>query len=295
MSIRPSLSRREREYFTRSKQHGIAAFSRPTSKRKMTTHILNRILPMALRKKLRHAALATIPSMRHLDMPRRLRRLPVLGFLPQTIVDVGSAKGEWARLAADVWPNASIYGFEPNHSNRDKLERTKAELRHFDFTLAFLGAARGEAVYTDQEDQTSLLDGATNAKGNQRAPMLTLDEWALERKVSRIDFLKMDVQGYELEVLKGATRMLPACQAVLLEVSFFSFLPNVPLFDEVIAFMKTRGFVAYDVLGILRRQSDDALAQMDFLFLREGHPLLPTGLDDATSPASGKPPYEIGA
>lgn len=254
----------------------------------MKAHILSRIVPLALRKKLHRASIAVIPGMRHLDMPRRLRHLPKLGFAPEIIVDVGAAKGEWARLAAGIWPNASIFGFEPNLSNRENLERTKAELRHFDYTLAFLGAARGEAVYSDQEDQTSLLDSATNAAGNQRAPMLTLDEWAIERKVGRIDFLKLDVQGYELEVLKGAARMLPTCQAVLLEVSFFSFLPNVPLFDEVIAFMKARGFVAYDIAGILRRPSDDALAQMDFLFLREGHPLLPTDVGAAVSSTPGK-------
>jgi uncharacterized membrane-anchored protein YjiN (DUF445 family) len=56
-------------------------------------------------------------------------------------------------------------------------------------------------------------------------------------------------------------------------VSYFRFDPGTPLVDEVIAFMKERGFQWYDVMGILRRPSDDALAQMDLLFVRADHPL----------------------
>src|SRR5690242_19187214 len=91
-------------------------------------HILNRILPMGLRSMLRRAALSCIPSMRHLDMPRRLAHLKAVGFSPRVIFDVGAATGEWARLAARVWPDARIVGFEPNASNAADLERCRREL-----------------------------------------------------------------------------------------------------------------------------------------------------------------------
>jgi hypothetical protein len=81
------------------------------------------------------------------------------------------------------------------------------------------------------------------------------------------------VQGYELEVLRGATETLRACEAVMSEVSLFRYTPDTPLADEVIGFLRDRGFVLYDVAGVLRRPLDDALGQMDLVFVKEDHPL----------------------
>ena len=80
-------------------------------------------------------------------------------------------------------------------------------------------------------------------------------------------------RGMSLEVLKGAEKALETCEAVLAEVSFFRFFPAMPTADEVIDFMRERGFALYDVMGILRCQQTDALGQMDFMFLKADHPL----------------------
>jgi hypothetical protein len=82
--------------------------------------------------------------------------------------------------------------------------------------------------------------------------------------------LKVDVQGAELEVLAGARETLRATEYVLLEVSFFEFFANGPLFHDVVAFMKSHGFVAYDVFGFQYRPLDNALSQADIAFVREG-------------------------
>src|SRR2546422_465251 len=82
-------------------------------------------------------------------------------------------------------------------------------------------------------------------------------------------FLKLDVQGYELEVLRGAERTLTATDVVLMEVSLLQYNAGAPLFAEVTAFMKAIGFVVYDICGQLRRAADEALFQADLLFVRE--------------------------
>jgi hypothetical protein len=77
------------------------------------------------------------------------------------------------------------------------------------------------------------------------------------------------VQGAELDVLAGASEMLKATEYVLLEVSFFQFFENGPQLHDVVAFMKSRGFVAYDVFGFQYRPLDNALSQADLAFVRE--------------------------
>ena len=81
--------------------------------------------------------------------------------------------------------------------------------------------------------------------------------------------LKVDAQGYELEILKGATETLPAIEAILLEVSTIEINVGSPLLHDVVGFLKTLGFVAYDILQIHRRPLDGALNQVDFIFVRE--------------------------
>jgi FkbM family methyltransferase len=208
--------------------------------------------------------------MRHLDMGKRLEHMARLGFRPQAILDVGAARGEWSRMAARIWPHAQLIGFEPNRSNEGELERTRRELPQFEYHRCFLGARPGHVTYADRGAQTSLYG---DAAGSSDAEMRTLDACLAEGLFPQPQLLKLDVQGYELEVLEGGQRVLSGCEAVLAEVSFFRFHPEMPTADDVIAYLKERDFVVYDTMGLLRLAEDDALGQMDFMFLRADHRL----------------------
>jgi hypothetical protein len=87
-------------------------------------------------------------------------------------------------------------------------------------------------------------------------------------------FVKIDTQGYELEVLKGAQKILPKIDAILLEVAIIEINEGAPLLDEVVVFLKRLGFVTYDILEFHRRPLDGALNQIDILFVRENSPLV---------------------
>ncbi len=237
------------------------------------SHLLNKIVPMPLKVLLRRAADGLIPSLRHLDMGKRMKRLQLLGVDPKVIFDVGAARGEWARFAHSLWPAARIIGVEPNERNVPLLDQLKRDVPQFDYRRSFLGPERKVVKYVERDTQTSLLDeegisGAANAE----APMTTLDDLADEVGIAP-QLLKMDVQGFELEVLKGAARSLRGVEVVLMEVSFIRFGPHMPIAHEVIAFMAEQGFVMYDVAGIYRRAEDDALGQMDFIFVLDESPL----------------------
>jgi FkbM family methyltransferase len=215
-------------------------------------------------------AVASVPSMRHLDMRKRLEHMAALGFRPGSIVDVGAARGAWSRMAARIWPDAHIVGFEPNRSNEENLERTRHELPHFDYHHCFLGAEERSVVYLDRGPQTSLYSAEA---GRETAEMRTLDACFEQGLFEQPQLLKLDVQGYELEVLKGGSRVLDGCEGVLAEVSLYRFHPEAPTVDEVIAFLGERDFALYDTMGLLRLPEDDALGQLDLMFVRSGHPL----------------------
>ncbi|MEQ8958462.1 MAG: FkbM family methyltransferase, partial [Coleofasciculus sp. C2-GNP5-27] len=87
------------------------------------------------------------------------------------------------------------------------------------------------------------------------------------------DLLKLDVQGYELEVLKGAEKSLPEIQAILAEINLLDIHQNVPLLADMIAWLDKRNWVAYDICGLTRRPLDKALWQADFIFVPCHSPL----------------------
>ena len=97
--------------------------------------------------------------------------------------------------------------------------------------------------------------------------MQTIDEIVKSKGIAAPNFLKLDVQGYELEVLKGAQSTLPQVSAVLAEVNLIDIHKGVHLLDELVLFMRDKGFVAYDICGLARRPLDQALWQADFIFV----------------------------
>jgi hypothetical protein len=104
--------------------------------------------------------------------------------------------------------------------------------------------------------------------------MTTLDAVTRGTPFERADFLKLDVQGYELEVLKGAGQVLTSVEAVMMEVNLIAVYEGAPLADEAVAFMAARGFRVYDVCTFFRRPYDYALWQIDMVFVRATSPLM---------------------
>jgi hypothetical protein len=81
--------------------------------------------------------------------------------------------------------------------------------------------------------------------------------------------LKLDTQGYEIEILKGAPKLLQQVEVVLLEASLIPINKGAPLFSDVVEFMSGCSFRLFDITSQVRRK-DRVLWQTDLLFVREG-------------------------
>jgi FkbM family methyltransferase len=243
---------------------------------------LDRLLPGRIKKSLFHIAFhiarpefdkysyyySLAPSM-EIGLAEMAKR----GFLPKTIIDVGAFTGNWSRLAKRIWPESRLLIIEPNFSLQMQLARIARELNGT-LICELLGAEDGQTVEFNVMGSGSSIMSERSAvpRFAERRKLRTLD--SLLNGVRSPGFLKIDAQGYELQILKGALQILPVFEMVLLEIAVIEINEGAPLLHDAVAFMKLHGFVTYDILEIHRRPLDGALNQVDIVFVREGSPLI---------------------
>jgi FkbM family methyltransferase len=143
-----------------------------------------------------------------------LRRV-LVGRTAPVVFDVGANEGHWTAEVLALCPDAHIHAFEP----QEQLAKHIAKLHPGVFVnnLA-LGAEAGSLELHDYADRAgsphaSLLAGVIDGLHHGRARKVqvvvgTVDNYCLERSIERIDLLKVDVEGFERQVLEGARRMI---------------------------------------------------------------------------------------
>ncbi|MDH4242064.1 MAG: FkbM family methyltransferase [Phycisphaerae bacterium] len=204
-----------------------------------------------------------------------LQHVRSMGFVPATVIDVGAAYGAFTRQCRSVFPASRFILIEPLVEYQPALKKLTDEMPAIHCVTAVAAAHAGEAVLNVHPDLvgSSLLSEVeknTQVNGVPRAVRaITLDGLIEETGAEGPFLLKADVQGAELEVLRGAERMLADTECILLEISLFRFFEGGPDLSDAVAYMKARGFVVYDISGFQYRPLDNALAQVDVTFVKE--------------------------
>jgi FkbM family methyltransferase len=229
-------------------------------------------------------------SVDSLSLSAALSLLKENGFAPGLIVDVGANRGLWTIEAQCIFPTARFFLVDADPANAESLHDLCASLPRCTYLIALLGAeCRADVLFWQMGTGSSVLPERSEFDRNRlRLPMTTLDS-ELHGNDDGAVLIKLDVQGYELEVLKGASTLLSRAEVIILECSLIEYNEGAPLFADVVEFMSAHGFVAYDFFGQNRRESDGALFQFDAVFVKSDSMLrrafsrwhLPGSLDGA--------------
>lgn len=206
-----------------------------------------------------------------------LEDLKSRGLNCNSILDVGANSASWSRMAKKVFGDAVFYLIEPQTEMKPHLEKFCSEFPGSVYFLAGAGAKKEVLTLTVWDDLagSSFLPAANESlksKGKQRdIEILAIDDLIHASAIQIPELIKLDIQGFELEALKGAAKTFGKTEVYILEVSLFAFgsMQNTPLFAEVINFMLDRNYVVYDFPGFGRRPYDGALAQCDICFVKK--------------------------
>jgi FkbM family methyltransferase len=194
-----------------------------------------------------------------------------LGFYPKTVVDVGVATGTMELYAA--YPDSYFLLIEPLVEYEPNLHSILKQYRG-SYVLAAAGSGTNPVNFNVHKDLmgSSLYKSTMGAGVDGRAvtiPMVRIDDILEERRLTGPYLIKIDAQGAGLDILDGAQKALSDAEAAVLEISFFQFAKGAPQFFDVILYMKNHGFVAYDIIQGWNRPLDDALGQIDMVFVKE--------------------------
>jgi FkbM family methyltransferase len=194
-----------------------------------------------------------------------LKNLVSHGLKINIVYDIGAHKGRWTKQHASLLPNANFYLFEANKEHAEKLKsrgyRTFIGVLSSDGEPAkfYKKAGTGDSLYRENTP-------AYSEDSFEVVTTRTLSQVAISENLPKPDFIKLDVQGAEIDILKGAGELLDSCSLLLAECPIVPYNLGAPELNEYLTYFKSKGF---SPLRITEQHSNKgSLLQIDILFLK---------------------------
>lgn len=196
-----------------------------------------------------------------------LCHLRAQGFIPATVIDVGIQAGTPELYS--LFPESLHVLIEPVAEQEPVMKQICESLPHAVYVLAAAAARTGScnlrvshnAMYSNLTSAEDLGDSQSSVR---MVPTVALDDLVEKRQFPGPILLKIDVDGQEVDVIKGATQILrDKVEYVIVEATLFDQI------NDVIQSMLSNDFALYDILEPLYRPLDGALWQVDLAFVRK--------------------------
>jgi FkbM family methyltransferase len=196
-----------------------------------------------------------------------------------SVIDVGAHTGEFASAVRAVLPEAHVYAFEPLPDCCSKLQSRLGRNTSLQAFQVALGDGQGSVEFwrSSFAKSSSVLrmsslhqEAFPWSAGNEsmKVPLQALDDYADKMELTPKTLLKIDVQGYEDRVLRGATRILQQVHYVLVEVSVSPLYEGQAQFHTIYELLVRSGFSYMGNLEQLASPLDGSILQLDALFAR---------------------------
>lgn len=214
------------------------------------------------------------------DPYRAIRRLGRKNDI-RGIVDIGASHGRVTRKLMKLFPAAQAYAFEPNPAYRAVLQEQSEKNDHFHpvfqglsdkpgtFTLNVTASPGATSLLKPNQRSREMFPEGSSVEKTVEVEINTLDQWNTEER-RRIDLIKMDIQGNELNALKGSEKTLENGVALIYtEIMFNSLYEGAALYSDIDIWLRERGYCLYNMYKP-RMDSNGMLVWANAIFIRNG-------------------------
>lgn len=198
-----------------------------------------------------------------------------IGFSPKHIVDVGANHGTWTRNALNYFPNAHYTLLEPQGNLKKSINDVLISNSKVKFYAMGAGSSSGTLKFSmvgrDDSCTFAMSESEAQEKGYTQidVPVVTLNGFLPTLNLPNPEVIKIDAEGFDLEVLKGASNYLPTAEVILVEAG----IVNKSLDNDIFAvqkFMDTNGFRLFEITDLNRPMSKPVLWLAELAFVRKG-------------------------
>jgi len=199
---------------------------------------------------------------------------------PETIIDIGSNKGQFILLIEKNFPQKMIYSFEPILEMINKQKIFFKDNKNIKYYNLGLGNAKENKNFliTSRMDSSSFLKISNKDNGNnnydikeeRKLEIDKLDNILGDAKLKRPILIKIDVQGFELETLKGASKILLNVDYIILEVSSSEMYKNQPTEDVLVDYLRNYNFEIFKSNNWIKIKKTN-FVQRDIIFKKKNN------------------------
>jgi FkbM family methyltransferase len=206
-------------------------------------------------------------------------------FKIKSVIDVGANEGQFVLKLLRKGFKGNILSFEPlTVSHKKLLLNAKKNKKIISWSVAEkcgLGSNNfSDHIFVSRHSESSsllkILPKHTNLKplskiiSTEKINIKKLDNFYADiSKLKKNIFLKIDTQGYEMEVLKGATKTLKLITGLIVEVSLVKLYEKQPLWLDIVNFLKKRNFIVWSVDRVMGNIDTGETYQLDVTFAKK--------------------------
>jgi FkbM family methyltransferase len=175
-----------------------------------------------------------------------------------TVFDVGANRGQTVETLLRFAPDAAMHSFEPGSKVFEELQRAHGGRRNVRLHQMALGSKKEQRsmLIRDDSELNTLVSSGTGADASrtETIEISTVDEIVALNNISHLDLLKMDVQGWEMEVIRGASNLIANqnLMFVFAETTFSSSETEMQQFGELHACLERNGFTLCGFYDLMR-------------------------------------------
>ena len=197
-----------------------------------------------------------------------------------TVIDIGANRGQFSLAALNI-PNIKIFAFEPLDGPAEVFKEIFKEDSNVKLFKFAIGDTLGEVDMhvSLKDDSSSLLEisplqneyfPGTEEIGLKKIKVAPLKNFLSREEISKPALLKLDVQGFELQALRGCENFFEDIDYIYCECSFMSLYKNQSLVTDVVEFLISKDFKISGVFN-MQSDSDGKNIQADFFFVKKYH------------------------